>query len=52
MTKKWDEHKATIISFYKEQHKPLHEVKRLMIEQHGFEASYVLSPTMTPKLRV
>ncbi|OIW25194.1 hypothetical protein CONLIGDRAFT_84464 [Coniochaeta ligniaria NRRL 30616] len=39
MTKKWEEHKATIISFYKEQHKPLHEVKRLMEEQYGFEAS-------------
>jgi hypothetical protein len=43
MTKRWDEHRATIISLYKEQHKPLHEVKRLMAEQYGFVASYVRS---------
>ncbi|KAB5566877.1 Clr5 domain-containing protein [Coniochaeta sp. 2T2.1] len=39
MTKKWDEHRATIISLYKEQHKPLREVQRLMKEQYGFDAS-------------
>lgn len=43
MTKRWDEHKPTIISLYKEQHKPLNEVRKIMAEQHGFQASYVRS---------
>lgn len=41
MTKRWDQHRAIIVSFYKQHNKPLHEVKRLMAEQYGFVASYV-----------
>ncbi|OIW26837.1 hypothetical protein CONLIGDRAFT_707345 [Coniochaeta ligniaria NRRL 30616] len=37
--REWQEHKATIIRFHIEEDKPLHEVQRLMAEQHGFEAS-------------
>lgn len=41
MTKKWDEHKAVIVSLYLEQSKPLHEVQRIMEEEHNFKASWV-----------
>lgn len=39
MTKKWEEHRDAIISYYKEQHKPLREVQKVMEEMHGFRAS-------------
>lgn len=41
MTKKWDENKATIVSLYREQNKPLHEVQTLMEKEYGFKASCV-----------
>ncbi|EGS19902.1 uncharacterized protein CTHT_0043950 [Thermochaetoides thermophila DSM 1495] len=39
MTKQWDEYRHIILSLYKEQNKPLHEVQRFMEEEHGFKAS-------------
>lgn len=41
MTKSWEEHKETIITQYKENNKPLHEVQRFMEDRHGFKASFV-----------
>jgi len=41
MTKKWDSHKTSIISLYKAQNKSLNEVKQIMKDHYGFDASYV-----------
>jgi hypothetical protein len=41
MTKKWDDHKAIIVSLYREQNKPLHEVQMIMKRDYGFNASWV-----------
>jgi hypothetical protein len=45
MTKAWDEHRDTIISQYKVQGKPLHEVQRFMEGTYGFKASCVALST-------
>ncbi|KAL2150719.1 hypothetical protein VTH82DRAFT_7282 [Thermothelomyces myriococcoides] len=39
MTKQWDKFREIIIAEYRDQNKPLHEVRRLMMEKHGFRAS-------------
>ncbi|KAL2187522.1 hypothetical protein L209DRAFT_764411 [Thermothelomyces heterothallicus CBS 203.75] len=40
MTKQWDKYREIIIAEYRDQNKPLHEVRRFMMEKHGFRASY------------
>ncbi|AEO58821.1 hypothetical protein MYCTH_2306461 [Thermothelomyces thermophilus ATCC 42464] len=44
MTKQWDKYREIIIAEYRDQNKPLHEVRRFMMEKHGFRASYVQPP--------
>ncbi|KAL2161981.1 hypothetical protein VTH06DRAFT_7766 [Thermothelomyces fergusii] len=39
MTKQWDKYREVIIAEYRDQNKPLHEVRRFMMEKHGFRAS-------------
>ncbi|KAK3381397.1 Clr5 domain-containing protein [Podospora didyma] len=39
MTKTWDDNRKTIIRIYKDENKPLHEVRRIMEEEHQFKAS-------------
>ncbi|KUI69624.1 hypothetical protein VM1G_05097 [Cytospora mali] len=39
MTKEWTKYKDTILSLYKDQSKTLDEVRRIMRENYGFEAS-------------
>ncbi|KAK0629144.1 Clr5 domain-containing protein [Bombardia bombarda] len=39
MTKSWEDHRETIVGEYKEQNKPLHEVKKIMEEKYSFKAS-------------
>lgn len=39
MTKEWLKHRATILGLYKDQSKTLDEVRRIMKDEHGFEAS-------------
>lgn len=39
MTKEWTKYKDTILSLYKDQSKTLDEVRRVMRDDHGFEAS-------------
>ena len=39
MTKKWDKYRTQIIQLYKEQNRPLHEVKEIMENEYGFLAS-------------
>ncbi|ROW08276.1 hypothetical protein VMCG_03152 [Cytospora schulzeri] len=39
MTKEWPKYKDTILSLYKDQSKTLHEVRQIMRDDHGFEAS-------------
>lgn len=55
MTKKWDDHRDIILSLYREQNKPLHEVRDIMIKEYGFTASCVLLSLLLPicrKLRI
>lgn len=40
MTKDWKTVETLIRKLYLEQKKPLHEVIKIMSEQHGFTASY------------
>ncbi|CCC12995.1 hypothetical protein SMACR_06138 [Sordaria macrospora] len=39
MTKQWEDHRHIIIREYKDNNRPLHEVKKFMKEQYQFEAS-------------
>ncbi len=39
MTKTWGPHKHIIIELYKQQNKTLHEVRKIMEETYGFDAS-------------
>ncbi|KAL1867274.1 hypothetical protein Daus18300_006393 [Diaporthe australafricana] len=39
MTKEWLKHRTTILGLYKDQSKTLDEVRRIMREEYGFEAS-------------
>lgn len=39
MTKEWTKHRETILVLYKGQGKTLHEVRRIMRDEYGFEAS-------------
>ena len=39
MTKKWEKYKPHILQLYKEQNKPLKEVKVIMQREYGFTAS-------------
>lgn len=39
MTKEWTKHKEVILRIYKDQSKTLEEVRRIMREEYGFEAS-------------
>ncbi|KAL2256857.1 hypothetical protein VTK26DRAFT_1022 [Humicola hyalothermophila] len=39
MTKQWDKYREVIIAEYKDQNRPLHEVRRMMMEKYGFRAS-------------
>ncbi|KAK4150886.1 hypothetical protein C8A00DRAFT_17643 [Chaetomidium leptoderma] len=39
MTKQWEKYRETIIAEYKDLNKPLHEVRRVMMQRYGFRAS-------------
>ena len=39
MTKKWAKYKDEILKLYLEQSKPLHQVRTIMVEKYGFDAS-------------
>jgi hypothetical protein len=39
MTKPWNKYRDIIVAEYKHKNKPLHEVQRIMLEEHGFWAS-------------
>lgn len=39
MTKEWLRYRSTILGLYKDQSKTLDEVRRIMKEEYGFEAS-------------
>lgn len=44
MTKPWEQYREIIIAEYRDNRKPLHEVKKLMEQQYRFKASYVALP--------